>query len=147
MYNVEAFKQGLMLYVVAIIVILLAIWLIINGIFLLLYVTKLFREPKIWIIANVMGFIILTALITPALLDVFTESYYIIENVVDIDADYSANNSTKYILIKDKDGKVYTCYDFLIDKDSLKDINYPGMAIYAKHSKLLLCYYSHDAIQ
>ena len=148
MHNVETFRQELMIYVVVMIGILLVIWPIINSIFLVLHITKLFRERKVWIRTNVMGVVILIAVVSPALLDVYTESYCAIENVVNIEADQLRNNSTKYMLVTDKNGNVYTCYDYLIDEQSLKkDINYPGTVIYAKHSKLFLRYYSQGVIQ
>jgi hypothetical protein len=143
MYDINEFKLNLFIYIVVVVLLVLVIATIVNAVFLILHLTKIFREKKVWIITNIVGFLILLTLITPAILDASQESYCKIDNVIDIEVDVKANNSSKYILITDKDGKVYTCYDFLIDTENFDNVTYPGVAVYAKHSKLLLGYYAY----
>lgn len=142
MQNLDAYQLDLLIYIIVILLMGLIFFAIGNLVLLLLKITRIFYEKKVWIAANLIGTLILAASISPAILDISQASYCTITNVVKIEVEITANNSGKYILITDQNGSVYTCYDFLIDTESLKNANYPGTVVYAKHSKLMLDYYA-----
>ena len=140
MHNTISYQTDLLLYIFTIGLVALALFVVANLIFFVLKISKVFYEKSAWIITNLVGIAIYAAHVGPAVLDVCQSSYCEISDVVRIEVEFKANNSDKYILITDKNGEVYTCYDFLLDTEALKHINYPGSVIYAKHSKLMLDY-------
>lgn len=142
MHNMASYQKSLIIYILIIGVIAFLLFAVVNLIFYFLKRTKVFYEKKIWISVNLTGFSILVVLVIPAILDIFQSSYFEISNVVDIQTEVKANYSDKYILITDNDGAVYTCYDFLINTETLQNVDYPGTVVYAKHSKLMLDYYT-----
>ena len=144
MHNIEIYMTYLWIYIQSILVFCLIGLIIINLFFGALKLSNLFYEKRIWMLTNLIVVIITIVSIAPAFLDIYKSSFCTINGVVKIEIDVIANKSSKYILITDEGGTVYTCYDYLIDTDSIKKAAYPGTAVYAKHSKLMLDYYPHN---
>lgn len=144
MHNIDLYRTDLLIYIAVIFLVALVIFAVGNLGFCILKISRVFYEKKVWIVANLAGVLILSASVFPAILDISQSSYCIITNVVNIEVEYKANNSNKYVLITDQNGVVYTCYDFLIDTESLKNVDFPGTVVYAKHSKLMLDYYANS---
>ena len=81
--------------------------------------------------------------IIPAGIDIYQSSYCTIYNVVEMEITYDHGFTS--VLITDSNGKIYDCGAFLVEEDEIVDnASYPGTAIYAKHSGLLLRYYPSE---
>lgn len=144
MHDVTPYQTNLTIYILIVVAISLLLFAIVNLVFYVLKVCKVFYEKRVWLLTNLVGMLILLASIGPAMLDIYQSSYCKIRHVVNIEVEFKANYSDKYILVTDKDGVVYTCYDFLIDTEAIKNVEYPGTVVYAKHSKLMLDYYTES---
>lgn len=142
MLDYEVFRAELGAYVIAMLIVAGAVLAAGNVLLLLLKLTKVFSERKVWILGNLVGLAILLANIAPVCLDIAQASYREIPNVVKIE-----RHNSKYddqLLLTDSSGQVYTCRDDLVDESVLENPEYPVVAIYAQHSKLLLGVYSAD---
>lgn len=124
-----------------IVIIALLVLITINLLFFALKTCKVFYEKKIWLLVNLVCILIFLVIVIPVILDVSQNSYCEVSNVVKMEVEFKANKSSKYILVTDSTGKTYTCYDFLVNTESLKNIAYPGTVVFAKHSKLMLDYF------
>lgn len=142
MHNVENYTSDLLVYIAMVFVFALVGFFIVNLAFWILRVCKLFYEKRVWVLVNAVLAILVVVYVVPAVLDVCQSSFFTIENVVKMETDFIANGSSKYILVTDESGKVFTCYDRLIDTKSLETATYPGTVVYAKYSKMMLDYYT-----
>lgn len=138
---ITSYQHNLLIFICVIGVVALLVSTTINLLFFTLKTCKVFYEKKVWILVNLVCILIFLVIVTPTILDVSQNSYCEVSNVVKIEVEFKANNSSKYILVTDSTGKTYTCYDFLVNTESLKNITYPGTVVFAKHSKLMLDYF------
>ena len=141
MHNTALYRENLFLYIIVVCFIALLLFIIANIVLFILKKTNVFYEKKVSAMVNIVGLLIIFVAIIPALLDIQQSSYCEITNVVHIKTELKTKYS-KYVLITDGNGAVYTCYDSLIDTESLEGISYPITVVYAKHSKLMLDYYT-----
>lgn len=138
------YHQNLLVFMCVIGVVALVVFAVINLLFFILKTCNVFYEKRVWLLVNLVGILIFLAIVVPVLLDVSQNSYCKVLDVVKIEVEFKANNSSKYILVTDSKGKTYTCYDFLVNTESLKNVSYPGTVVFAKHSKLMLDYIPQD---
>lgn len=140
MHNIEAYKTDLLIYLITILIVAAAIFAAGNALLLILKFTKVFSERKVWILANLVGVAILLACITPVCLDITQSSVCEVCDVVKIEVD--KNKYGEYVLLTDSSGQTYSCRDYLVEENALSQTEYPVVAVFAKHSKLLLEIYN-----
>lgn len=148
MLNIQGCASLLWIYLLVILIFAVAIMSIINIVFAILKFCKVIKRKQEWIIVNVIGLVISLIFVVPPLLDIAFSSYCVIENVVTIEK--KAETASRYnrganhtLLITTEDGAIYSCYDYLVEKEELTDAAaFPGTAVYAKYSNLLLGYQS-----
>lgn len=142
MHDFTAYKAELVIFIIVIVIVGFVLFTIGNLLLWGLKRSRVFYERKVWVLSNVMGVIMMLVCIIPPALDIYQSSYCTISNAVSIEYDIKTKYSSKYVLITDSNGKVYTCYDYLIDAKSLEGIEFPITVVYAKHSKLILRVYT-----
>lgn len=139
MRDAEIYITYLTHYIRLVFVFGLVLFVAVNMLLLILKLTRVFFERRIWVFINIIGFAILLAYLIPPILDIHQSSFCTIDDVVKIEMVITQKRETT--LITDSHGEVYTCYDYLVNAPDLEDEEFPGVAIYAKHSKLLLDYF------
>ena len=139
MYNYDVYRSDLIIYIITVLIVATALFAAGNVLLLILKLTKIFSERKVWILVNLVGIAILIATIAPVCLDISQASYCEIPNVVSIEVLNSKYNDE--ILLTDSSGQVFSCRGDLIGDDALQDLEYPVVIICAKHSKLILGVY------
>lgn len=138
MRDIEIYITYLTHYIRLVLAFGLVLFAAANLLLLILKITRLFFERRVWALTNVVGLAILLAHLIPPILDIQQSSFCTIDDVVKIEMVIAQKRES--ILITDSRGEIYTCYDYLVDTQSIKDEDYPGVVVYAKHSKLLMDY-------
>ena len=140
MLDTETCIAYLRIYVIMMLIIGLIVIVIANLLLLGIKLIFKFSEKKVWIIGNIALLAIFIALIVPACLDISQESFYTIEDVVDIETDIHIYKSRSHVIVKTKNGDTYELYNSLMDTEFLNQSSFPGTVTYAKHSGLMLEY-------
>lgn len=148
MLNVAEYSTLLWIYIFVICIVAAILFLVGNLLFLILSVSKIFKEKKIWVLSNLVGVILLLLFVVPPMADITFSTYCYIENVTEIE--FKSETFSRYdktgnhtLLVTAKDGIVYTCYDYLVDTDTLLNGKLPQTVVITKYSKLLIDY-SYD---
>ena len=141
---ITSYQQELLIFMCVIGVIALVIFVTTNLLLLALKTCNVFYEKKVWLLINLVCILIFLAIVIPVILDICQSCYCEVADVVKIEVEVKANNSSKYIIVTDSTGKTYTCYDYLVNTELLKNVSYPGTVVFAKHSKLMLDYFPQN---
>ncbi len=126
----------------------IVILLIVNIVFWGLKHFKKLDVIGVWIVANILGVLLLLAFVIPPALDIINCSYLEVDGVTSIEISksewrYKDVFRGNILIVTDADGETYSFYDFLMqDVNALVEAENPGTLVYAKHSNLALVYIS-----